>query len=320
VSVAEVYSRFATFEARQGSPTYEQWAAGIADDQELISRIAALPSDKQQPNLVFAAARFLGADATGYTEFRGWLLEHWSDVRAEVRRRYTQTNEPRRCSALLPVLAALPQPVALIEVGASAGLCLYPDRYSYTYDAGRSLDPAAGPSGVAIDCWTNGRVPIPSALPQVAWRAGIDLNPLDVTSEADMNWLRALVWPEQHDRRERLDAAIGIALEDPPPVLAGDLTTSLRDLAVEAPVDATLVVFHSAVLTYLQPTDREVFVDTVRSLPGHWLSNEAPGVFSFLSRPTPAPPLPATARFLLELDAEPLAWAGPHGQTLEWIA
>ncbi|MGV4926084.1 DUF2332 domain-containing protein [Streptomyces sp. BHT-5-2] len=30
---------------------------------------------------------------------------------------------------MLPVLAALPQPLALIGVGASAGLCLYPDRY-----------------------------------------------------------------------------------------------------------------------------------------------------------------------------------------------
>ncbi len=36
----------------------------------------------------------------------------------------TQTNEPGRCAVLLPLLAALPQPLALLEVGASAGLCL----------------------------------------------------------------------------------------------------------------------------------------------------------------------------------------------------
>ena len=44
-----------------------------------------------------------------------------------------QTNEAGRCAVLLPVLAALPQPLALLEVGASAGLCLYPDRYAYRY-------------------------------------------------------------------------------------------------------------------------------------------------------------------------------------------
>ena len=36
--------------------------------------------------------------------------------------RRTQTNEPARCAVLLPALAQLPQPLALIEAGASAGL------------------------------------------------------------------------------------------------------------------------------------------------------------------------------------------------------
>jgi hypothetical protein len=43
----------------------------------------------------------------------------------------TQTNEPGRCAALLPMLARLPEPLALLEVGASAGLCLLPDFYTY---------------------------------------------------------------------------------------------------------------------------------------------------------------------------------------------
>jgi Uncharacterized protein conserved in bacteria (DUF2332) len=34
--------------------------------------------------------------------------------------RATQTNEAGRCAVLLPVLAALPQPLALLDVGASA--------------------------------------------------------------------------------------------------------------------------------------------------------------------------------------------------------
>ena len=60
--------------------------------------------------------------------------------------RRTQTNEPARCALMLPLLAALPQPLALLEVGASAGLCLLPDRYGYDYDGPaprrRLADPA----------------------------------------------------------------------------------------------------------------------------------------------------------------------------------
>ncbi len=52
--------------------------------------------------------------------------------------RSTQTSEPGRCATLLLLLARLPQPLALLEVGASAGLCLLPDRYGYDYQvAGR---------------------------------------------------------------------------------------------------------------------------------------------------------------------------------------
>ena len=32
-------------------------------------------------------------------------------------------------------------PLSLIEVGVSAGLCLYPDRYSHLYDGHRYLHP-----------------------------------------------------------------------------------------------------------------------------------------------------------------------------------
>ena len=58
------------------------------------------------------------------------LGERRAEVEAVMLERRTQTNEPARCALLLPLLAALPQPLALLEVGASAGLCLLPDRYA----------------------------------------------------------------------------------------------------------------------------------------------------------------------------------------------
>lgn len=50
-----------------------------------------------------------------------------------MRTRRTQTNEVARCALLLPVLTRLPAPLALIEVGAAAGLGLRLDRWAYRY-------------------------------------------------------------------------------------------------------------------------------------------------------------------------------------------
>ena len=51
-----------------------------------------------------------------------------------------------------------------------------------------------------------GPVPLPGRVPDVAWRAGLDLNPLDVTSADDVRWLQCLLWPGETGRQERLAA------------------------------------------------------------------------------------------------------------------
>src|SRR5260370_30875780 len=110
--------------------------------------------------------------------------------------RTTQTNEPGGCSALLPVLAQLPAPLALLEVGASAGLCLIPDRYGYDYGTQR-IEPtaSAGVAAPVFPCATRGGVPLPTRVPEIAWRTGLDLNPIDLHAAAEGAWLEALVWP-----------------------------------------------------------------------------------------------------------------------------
>jgi hypothetical protein len=324
-SVREEYLRFAREEARGQSALLEQWAEGVAGDAELLELIAALAPGKQQPNLIFAAARYAGAPVGPFLEVRDWLAAHWDEVRDEVSRRRTQTNEPGRCAVLLPLLASLPQPLALLEVGASAGLCLYPDRYSYDYSDvatgdRTTLDPADGPSSVQLQCRTTGPVPLPAALPHVVWRRGIDINPLSVASADDVQWLRTLIWPEQDDRRRRFDAAVAIARSDPPRLIPGDLNDLLTVVAAEAPRAATLVVFHTAVLAYLDPPGRRRFAESVTRLPGHWISNEGPGVMDFGVRDVPPPPDSTTAAILLALDGRPVAYAAPHGQRLDWFS
>src|SRR5699024_10896325 len=179
-SIAARYQGFAAWEARGASSTYETWANSAACDEAVLARLQELPTPKQQPNLVFAAARHHGARSS-YETFRSVLLDSWADVRGTILSRSTQTNEAARCAMLLPFLAALPQPLALIEVGASAGLCLLPDQFSYRYTGGVALDPVGGRSPVVLTAELGAGASVPSQLPQIAWRAGIDLAPIDVT-------------------------------------------------------------------------------------------------------------------------------------------
>ncbi len=315
-ALAARYRRFAAEEARGRSPLYEALANGVAADPGALRFLLTLPPAKQQPNLLLAAVRHLHGTAPDWPWFRDRLLADQPALRATMMARATQTNEPNRCAALLPLLARLPQPLALIEIGASAGLCLLPDRYGYDY--GRTRLAPAGQGAPIFPCVPDAATPLPDAVPCIAWRAGLDLNPIDTTDPDQAAWLETLVWPEQTERLARLRAALAIAARDPPRLVQGDLLgDALPRLCAEAPRDATLVVFHTAVLAYVEDaTARAEFAARMPRLAPWWISNESPGVFPAFA---PGPP-PIPGRFLLALNGTPQAWTDPHGTAMEWIA
>lgn len=139
-TTAENYRWFARVELSDKSPLYAAFCEGVADDPQLLEFLAEQPEPKRQPNLLLAVVRLLFGLQPDYAAFRAAVLEHTDAVASELAARRTQTNEPGRCAALLPVLGQLQQPLALLEVGAAAGLCLLPDRYVMTT---RARDSAA---------------------------------------------------------------------------------------------------------------------------------------------------------------------------------
>lgn len=312
------YLAFAQNEAKGVSPLYEQLAVAVAQSEGLLAFVSSLPGPKQQPNLVFAAVRHLYGTPADARHFAELVERDPEPIRRLILARSTQTNEPGRCAVLLPALARLPQPLALLEVGASAGLCLLPDWYGYDYGR-RQLRPrhsGAHPAPV-FPCRASDATPIPEEIPEIAWRAGLDLNPVDVADPEEAAWLETLVWPGNEARAGRLRAALDIARERPPPVARGDLLTDVPALASTAPAGATLVIFHSAVLAYASPEVRERFAALVRDLGAVWVSNESPRVL-----PAVAAKLrerPPGDRFLLAIGGEPAALAGPHGQSIDWL-
>lgn len=325
--IATGYGAFGRQWAHGTSPLYEEWAVGISADPAVLDLLRGLPRSKRQPNLVFAAARWHGCPLAPYPTWRDWLLARWADVLGTIMTRTVHTNEVTRCATLIPALSRIDGSVALLEVGASAGLCLYPDRYSYRYDTPsgmRTFDPHTGVSRVLLPCRLDDVNSVPAGMPQVAWRLGIDLTPIDITDADAVAWLRTLVWPgPDHDGRvERLDAAATIAASDPPEILTGDLLETIADAAATSPNDATLVVFHSAVLLYLTPDDRQRFADTMTSLGRRvgrtivWLSNESQGTFPSVDAQLPAA-TDTARRFIQSIDGVAVALAGQHGATYE---
>ncbi len=311
MTTAETYAEFGAREAHGVSPTYERLSLAVSHDAEILALVERLPPNKRQPNLLYGVVRLLGGPVDDPAAFHDYTTANWPAIEAEMRARATQTNEAGRCAVLLPVLAALPQPLALLEVGASAGLCLYPDRYGYRYG-----DHMVGSGEPVLECTATGVTP-PARAPEVVWRAGLDLHPLDVNDPADVAWLDALIWPEHAHRRARLKAAAAVAAADPPLLVRGDLVDDLPALAAKAPDGATLVVFHTSVLAYVPAPRRTLFAEVVCGLTGHWLANEVPGLLPYDALPKP----PSGALYnLLALDATPLAWTQPHGQAITWFA
>lgn len=328
------YAEFAQYEVRDRTPVYLAWARGVADDPATCELIASLPRIKRQPVLVFAAARHVGAPETeDYAEFRDFLHARWDEVAHVARTHSTQTNEAKRCAVLLPFLAMLRRPLSLIEVGAAAGLCLYPDRYAYRYtlDDGEVRD--LRPSSVAaagvertpvLGCSLRDGIPVPAALPEVLHRGGVDLAPIDPADPESRAWLRSLVWPgQQAERVPRLDAALDIASADPPHVLQGDLVDRVADAvdaARAAAPDATPVVFHTAVLGYLESPARAEFVRRVQTLVRNagavWISVEGVTLLPDVASQVPAAIRRHKGIFVVAVNGRPLATAHGHG---DWV-
>ena len=283
----------------------------------MLEMLQTVPEDKRQPNLLFGALRWHDVDVRDPAGALAWA-EHHADLVLEIlHARRTQTNEMARCATLLPALAMIGGPIALIEVGASAGLNLLYDAWRYHYTGVAEHWVGREDSAVTLTCSVEGPVPLPIVVPDIAWRVGLDLNPLDPSDPQTRRWLECLVWPEHGGRATRLAAALEVAAQSPPRVVAGDLGTDLERLLDEVPQGVTTVVVHSATLAYLDWPARDAFVGLLRRRGVHRLGAEGPSVLRHLY-----PQLDKTdvaGRFVVSLDDRALALADPHGRSLTWL-
>lgn len=231
-----------------------------------------------------------------------------------------QTNEVGRSVVLLALshwLTRLDVPeFDLIEVGASAGLNLNFDRY------GARCGPLSmGEPGSRLffdEGWFDGALPVPRAAARAANKIGIDPDPIDPLSQEGNLRLRSFLWPDHHERRERLAAALEILHEHPTRVERGSADRWIESHAGVAPARCTLV-YHSIVWQYMGAEVQ----DRMRDALTEWGSRTSPTSPLVWARMEPAGAV-ADVRATIWAGDEPtevlLADVGYHGRGLRWTA
>ena len=192
------------------------------------------------------------------------LLEREPNAAAAFIRSAPQTNETRRSIALLAAFLTFAEnwkgEVDMLEIGASAGLNLNWDLYTY-----KTKSWAWGAQGpVQIDTDWNGPPP-PIADIAVRNRAACDLNPLDIRDENERLQLRSYVWPDQPDRLARFDGAVALARETGVQVERADAAQWLAQRLNTRADDAATIVYHSVFLQYPPREARDAIVDAIHS-------------------------------------------------------
>jgi len=200
------------------------------------------------------------------------IEDHFDWVRDRLRRT-VQTNEPGRStvlySALLWLVAHFHLPIRLLEIGASAGLNLIPDRYRY--DTGSEVVGDVDSRVRFGDPWHPGpAIDLSAAAAEldIRGRAGCDANPLRADDPEDRVTLMSYIWPDELERIERQRAALDIAAEAGLPIEQGAAGDWLdRALRTRPPGELT-VVWHSVFRQYVEAAEWEDIEASIRGALG----------------------------------------------------
>lgn len=230
-----------------------------------------------------------------------------------------QTNEVARSAVLYPglmvIAAETKLPLALHEIGASAGLNLIPDKYAY-----RLGEASLGAAESAVNLSPQWSGVVPSGLePTIVSRRGCDRNPIDVSDGAQLERLISYVWPDQPERISRVEAAVKLFGDVETEIDAADAADWVEEM-FEAPAmpGVVRVLFHSITYQYF-PDGVQSRIATAMQAAGRRATPEAPLAWlAFEQHQNEGPRL--TLRLWPDGEMRVLAVADAHVRAVRWLS
>jgi hypothetical protein len=254
--------------------------------------------------------------------FRSVLQGHCDWIADFVASRTTQTNEPQRCFALLPVFLTVARvsgkPLDLLELGTSGGINLFWDRHRYRYRDGAWGDDSAALGLIGEEAPDAG---VPADLlhqqVEVRRRRGIDLHPVDVGTDEGVRLLESFLLGDAV-RADRLRKAAAVVRRERPELIRGDYLELLPDLLKDRDDGALTVVFQTISTIYMP-------FELRRRLGALVESAGAAMPLAWISTPTPEEHGERRGNYPLELTIWPggvkrtVARMSNSGNWLEWL-
>jgi hypothetical protein len=353
--LAALWRWFADTQCRGYSPLYDKICRTVATTPELLDMVAEAPSPAHLPNVLLAAVHYLLLDEPDHPLARiytgiacdgdesrdaGSLFveicrSRREDIAKLLGSRHTNTNEVGRSALVAPALAvvasSLGEPLALVDVGCSAGLNLLCDRYRLDYGTAGSTGPADAAVVVQCELAGEGQPPIKPMVPPIIDRVGIDRDSVDVQDDDQVRWQLACVWPDT-GRLQRTRVALAEARRARLRVVEADAVEIIGEVVRGLTEHAVATVVTTWAFAYLPEERRQLFVDELRALarrrPVAWVSGEGGRVVSYFASvepPVDAMGTTASVLGLVVFDGSEerstlLGFAHPHGLWLDWRA
>jgi hypothetical protein len=264
----------------------------VAYDRPLLLlaalRAEALRAGPRHPLHAAIGAEAIDVQAATRVALARALADAPARLFVDLATRSVQTNETSRAvawlwPAALGGCADARRPLALFDIGCSAGLNLTADRLPA---------PWTDLAGTTLPTATTARI--------VA-RQGFDAHPLDVGRQDDVVWLRACVWPGELVRRRRLDLAIAAfraasAAAEPPRLQvsdAADVPARIERAGRDLPPETLLLAYQTVMRDYLPDDLKTRYLAAMTA----WVAAEPAG---------------GARRVWIELEAPADGWAEPR--------
>lgn len=288
--IADRFRLFANRECKGSSELYEVLSLKIADDGELLHIATHAMHGQPIPNLMLSAVHYLllkgkkhklmdyygtvvdcpRAPITVFDDFKDFCMLHKEELVSILQSKRVQTNEVRRCSYLYPAFCYIyekaKRPLALIEIGTSAGLQLFWDQFSYTYQSNEVYGNEQAELNICSEI-RGDRLPLLlKNSPPVTVRIGVDLHVNDLNKQDDYLWIKSLIWPDHVERLALFEKAARCVKRYAYTLIEGDGVEMLTELVSQIPRDSVVCIFHTHVANQIPKENKITLEDCIRNI------------------------------------------------------